>query len=301
MRFPKYIGTLLLWVAFAAVAAYAWQTHYVPCQEPIEYRLGTIDPRFKLSNEEVLNDIAKAADLWGTAQGKPLFVYDPEGALAINLIYDTRQQATQKAAKLSGVIDETGRVAESVKAQYSSLQNSYNTATAEYEKQVTAFNEAQSTYNERVEYWNAKGGAPPPEYAKLSTQKKALTQQLNAVEVKRQELNRLADETNALIDKYNLLVGRINTNVDAINNNGLVGTEFEEGVYVSDASGERIDIYEFESKTAFLRVLAHELGHALGLDHVQGADSIMNPVNRGEEFALTEKDLAALAEICTPQ
>lgn len=304
MRLPRYIGTVVLWVAFAGVAAYGWQgwqARYVPCQEPIEYRIGNIDPRFGLSDEEVLADIAKAAGLWSTAQGTPLFVHNPEGALAINLIYDTRQQATEKAAELSGVIDQTGRVAESVKQQYSALKAGYSTTEAQYERQVAEFNRAQAAYNEQVDYWNDRGGAPPQEFAKLSAQKRTLTQQLDAVEAKRQEVNRLAAEINALIDKYNLLVDRINDNVDAINNNGLVGTEFEEGTYISDASGTRIDIYQFDSKTAFLRVLAHELGHALGLDHVEGEESIMNPINRGEEFALTEEDLVALAEICAPQ
>lgn len=299
MRLPKYIGVVLLWVAFAGVAAYGWQARYVPCQEPIEYRIGTIDPRFGLSDEQVLSDIAQAAALWSDARGTPLFAYNPKGAVAINLIYDTRQQATQKAAELNEAIDETGRVASSVKQQYSALQASYNAAVAEYERQVEEFNDAQSAYNERVDYWNDKGGAPPPEYAKLSAQKRALTQQLDALEAKRREVNRQADQVNALIDKYNLLVDHINTNVDEINNNGLVDTQFEEGVYTEDASGKRIDIYQFDTKTTFLRVLAHELGHALGLDHTEGSDSIMNPVNRGEGFALTAEDLAELAELCT--
>lgn len=302
MRLPKYIGTVLLWVAFAGVAAYAWETRYVvPCAEPIEYRIGTIDPLFGLSEAEVLRDIAKASELWGTAQGKPLFAYNPKGALAINLIYDTRQQATQKAAELSGVIDETGRVADSVKQQYSSLQSGYNAAQAEYKRQAAQFNEAQSSYNERVEYWNDQGGAPAQEYAKLAAQKRALTQQLSAIEAKRQEVNRLAGQINALIGKYNLLVDHINSNVDAINNNGLVGTEFEEGVYISDASGQRIDIYQFDNKTTFLRVLAHELGHALGLDHTEGRDSIMNPINKGKTFALTAQDVEALQAECKEQ
>lgn len=298
MRLPKYIGTALLWVVFAGVAAYAWQARYVPCHAPIEYRIGTIDPRFGLSEEDFIKDIAKASDLWSNAEGKPLFAYNPKGTLVINLIYDTRQQATQKAAVLNEVIDETGRVASSVRAQYSSLQSSYNAAQAEYKAKVADFNEAQSAYNERVDYWNDKEGAPPAEYAKLSAQKRVLIQQLEALEAKRREINRLADEINALIDKYNLLVGHINTNVDAINNNGLVGTEFEEGVYTSNALGQRIDIYQFDSKTALLRVIAHELGHALGLDHTEGTDSIMNPINLSESFALSAEDLAALEGQC---
>ena len=298
MMLRKYIGVVLLWVAFAGVAAYAWQTNSVPCAKPIEYRIGTIDPRFGLSEEDVLKDIAKASELWSDAAGTPLFAYDPKGPVTINLIYDTRQQATEIAAKLTGVIDQTGRVAESVKQQYSSLQSSYNTADAEYERQVAQFNQAQSAYNDSVDYWNAKGGAPPKEYAKLSAQKRALTQQLSSIEAKRQEVNRLAREINALIDKYNLLVDHINANVEDINNNGLAGTQFEEGVYIQDEDGERIDIYQFDSKTTFLRVLAHELGHALGLDHVKGEDTIMNTINKGEIFELTAEDLAALSQQC---
>ena len=212
---------------------------------------------------------------------------------------NTRQQATQQAAHLSGLIDETGRVAQSVKERYSSLQVSYNAAQTEYKRQAADFNEAQGAYNERVQYWNDQGGAPPQEYDSLNAQKGALMQQMGTLEAQRQEINRLAQEINALIDKYNLLVDHINANVDAINNNGLVGTEFEEGVYVSDADGQRIDIYQFDTKTALLRVLAHELGHALGLNHVEGRDSIMNPINLGSEFALTAQDLAALRAQCS--
>ncbi len=298
MRSLKHAGTLVLWVVFVGVAAYAWQARYVPCEQPIEYRIGAVDPRFGMSEADFLQYIAQASELWGAAYGRPVFVYDPEGALAINFIYDTRQQATQKAAKLNQAIDETGRVAESVKQEYSSLQRSYYQAQSEYEAEVAAFNKAQAAYSERVAYYNSKGGAPPAEFAKLTAQRKALVSQLSVVEAKRQEVNRLAQQINALIDKYNLLVSHINANVDEINNSGLVGAEFEEGVYTQDAAGQRIDIYQFDSKTALKRVLAHELGHALGLGHNDGPDSIMSPVNASERFSLSAEDLAALGELC---
>lgn len=298
MMLRKYIGVVLLWVVFAGVAAYAWQARYLPCTEPIEYRIGTVDPRFNLSEAELLQDLERAGGLWSDAAGKKLFAYSPKGEVAINLIYDTRQQATEKAAELSEAIDATGRVAESVKAQYSALQSNYNAAQARYKEQALDFNEAQGAYNDRVEYWNDQGGAPPAEYAKLNAQKRELTQQLNALEAKRQEVNRLAGEINALISKYNLLVDRINENVEDINNNGLVGTQFEEGVYTQDASGKRIDIYQFDRKVSFLRVLSHELGHALGLGHNEGRESIMNPINQGKAFKLTAQDMESLQAEC---
>jgi len=36
---------------------------------------------------------------------------------------------------------------------------------------------------------------------------------------------------------------------------------------VRDASGERVDIYEFSDKEKLIRVIAHEARHSLGLGH----------------------------------
>lgn len=298
MSLLKNIGVLFLWVVFFAVASYAWNTHFVPCAEPIEYKIGTVDPRFGVTKAELVQDLKQAGDLWGAPVGRSLFAYNEQGSVVVNLVYDARQQITEQEDKLNDSIGETSQVADSVKEQYQAPKDKYNAAKRDYEAKLAQFNEEQDAYNTSVEYWNARGGAPPKEYAKLSGQQKSLAAQHDALEQKRQEVNRLVDEVNTLNDKYNLLVGRINTIVDTINNDGLTGTEFEQGVYMRDMSGERINIYQFDTKVAFVRVLAHELGHALGLSHTGGAESIMNPINRGKKIALTAEDTAALKARC---
>lgn len=38
----------------------------------------------------------QASQIWSSAEGQNLFVYDPQGDLSINLIYDERQSLTKK-------------------------------------------------------------------------------------------------------------------------------------------------------------------------------------------------------------
>ncbi len=264
------VRNAISWAILAFVVTIAgWQiyTRYVetrPCAEPILYSLGVVDPRFEVTEATLIKNAANAAQIWDKAAGKTLFIYDPEAALKINLIYDEREAT----AKLGIKITETQAAQESLRVALSARQD--------------AFESLQDSYNEKVAAINARGGATPKEARWLDAERERIASLGNVINTEVRAYNARVAELNALIKEYNQAAGRT----------------FEEGQYVRDASGERMNIFAFIGETQLTRVLAHELGHAVGLDHNDNPDAIMYAMNEGGNVKPAPEDLADLKELC---
>jgi predicted Zn-dependent protease len=280
MRILRQSFLWIILILSAGLWVYKDITKRSTCSEPIKYTIGTVDSDFGLTAAEYKDTIEEATKVWEKATGKNLFEYTDKvkrnrfyeviakyfirAEIPVSLIYDERQANTDKRNTLLTEVNQTKETSASLKAQITSFQSQYQQALAEYKTM-------QSDYRKR----------------KVSYE---------ALESKRLQVNSLADQTNEVVRKYNSLVGEINTTINTINKTGT--TEFEEGLYVSDEKGERIMIYAFGDHTELVRVLAHELGHAIGLEHNDNPDSIMYYLNDSRVMSPSKEDLADLSAIC---
>ena len=274
-----------------------------PCSEPIPYILNTFDTQFNISKSYFLSALSEAEAIWEKPFGMNLFIYTPENSaldvLKINLIYDYRQQATSKLASLGIIVKNDRASYDMLKKKFTALKAQYDIKKAAYDARVESFNAKQQAYETEVNYWNSRGGATPEEYNRLQAEKVSLKQEASQLQSEQVEINSMVDEINALVVALNRLVGTLNLSVNQYNTvNGARGESFEEGVYVSDGFNREIDIYEFSSRAKLVRVLAHELGHALGLDHMDDPKAIMYKLNQSSNLTLSEADLNALKTKC---
>jgi hypothetical protein len=90
----------------------------LPCDKPLQYAIGVVDPRFNLSVDDFLADAQEAEKIWESQSNKNLFEYNPDAQFKINLIFDSRQSQSNEADKLTQNLDQ-------LEASHKQITNQY--------------------------------------------------------------------------------------------------------------------------------------------------------------------------------
>jgi hypothetical protein len=273
-----------------------------PCQEPITYRLGKVDERFNLTCEEFRSAVNMAAAMWGKPFYRDLFREDLEGVIEINLFYDYRQEATDRLKKLDYKIDHSKNSYEELKLRLENLKTGYEQKKAGLNRDFDAYNAKVKSFNTETESWNRRGGVPQSIHMRLMKEKDELIIWKDNLHVRQEEMKVLVDTINSMVVVINEIA--TNNNMDLTEQQSVGNTlsrEFCEGFYEYKNGKRSITIYQYDNEHRLVRVLAHEFGHALGLNHSNNSEAVMYHLIQSDSLALAADDIAALKGHCKIQ
>ena len=283
MRFP-FLVALITSIALAGTVWY--QNTKTECPTPLAYKVNQIDSHFNLSVEQAKAHVAAAEAVWESSAGRDLFYYDENADLVIDFVFDDRQAMADSEVSQKQQLDTKQDENDKLRKTIEELQKKYEEDAAGYERAVDAYERELTLYNNKVQSYNDQGGAPTEAYGELEAEKNSLNKTSSELDATSDRLNELAGKINELGNTSNKLVDEYNKEVEQYNEQFGFSREFTQGDYHDGI----ISIYKFSNERELVAVLTHELGHALGIDHVEGESSVMY-------YLLTDSDSAPVLSV----
>lgn len=293
MRFPFLIA-LSTSIALAGTVWYK-QTATM-CPIPLAYNISQIDSHFNLSLEQAKAQVAVAEAVWENSAGRDLFKYDENADLTINFVFDERQALADSEVSQKQQLDSKRDENDTLRKTIEELQKEYEEDASSYERAVDVYEQNLTAYNNQVQTYNDQGGAPPEAYDELEAEKNSLNRTSSGLDATSARLNELAGKINELGNNSNKLVDEYNREVETYNEQFGFSREFTQGDYFDSI----INIYKFSDERELIAVLTHELGHSLGIEHVEGESSVMYYLLEDSDSApvLSQNDIEAFIASC---
>lgn len=285
---------------------------HAPCRIPVHYALGEADPRFGFDRFTAMAALVEAANLWQSNTSALLFIEsDHPLAMSVSLQFDARQQAANTRRSLRGGLDRDRQQFQDEEGALLRWHERIEAARDGHDRLGATLARRVQDHEADIAVWNAGAGQ------RTDSRRRALEAESDALRAALAELERMGRDLNADIAAYNRFAGDLRQRGEEFRdrvgryNEASSAAPVESGRYSYDREqGRRIEVFRAESYDELVWVLAHELGHALGIGHVDDPGAVMHAtLHDGGELqpgrirpaSLSDADLAALAAVCGPR
>lgn len=286
------LSRLFLLFFLLSIAGFAYQTKQEPqlrynhifdrLQHPLDtrvrYKIGYIDSRFGLSKEEVKQLCQQATNIWFLGTQRQWFVYDENAQLEVNFIYDERQHTTLALQKTTAHITTLSQ-------QHQQRENDINRKRQQLELKLREIKQQEQQLKqqaERIQFSAKQPHLTSAQRDEVNAQIDHINRNYRALDAQAKQYNLELQRFNQKIQHHNQQARQINHTIEQANHL-FQPRAFHKGEF----DGKNINIYEFTSHDDLRSVLAHEFGHALGLEHNDDPKALMY-------YLLKEQDIENL-------
>ena len=252
-----------------------------PFDTRLRYRIAEVDPRFKLSPEQVQSISQQAAQIWKEGTGQDYFVYDPNAQLEIHLIYDQRQSDSEQSREHLSQLQSNQQTWVDKKKRLDQVEQDLL-----WSKQL--LDQKKQQLDQQIQQFNQEQKFAQQNPDQFRQRKETLQQNVQILQLEISQYNQKIAQLNGQIGELNALDQQLDASVQQYKQR-FQPHMFHKGLF----NGKQILIYEFESEADLRLTLAHELGHALGLAHNDDPKALMYPIMKDQDllhFQLTPTD-----------
>lgn len=278
----------------------------MPCSQPLHYTIGNIDPRFSITKAELEKAVETAVSVWNAGNETDMIARregDPvQGDIIVRLVYDDRQDRTDREIRFRERIRSQQIRLDRQQLQHEQRRELFDERTSDYRifaEQTTA---QLNELNEWIKVKNDSGGFAGTDLGQFKQMKKDVEDARADVSRKQEELDQLARSINTEMDELNVKFDAHNKMIEQYNEEFAGDLRFAKATYQKTSAGGVVTVNQFMNDKELVLIIAHELGHALGISHLSRPESIMYSQMGGQQLnpsiQLTQTDIIAVKNLC---
>jgi len=285
--------------------------------------VGTIASEYQntLSKERLIALLKEVEQTFEKQIGLNVFDY-AHGGKPINILYIDKSKRKITITKKLSDVDVLQQKIDIQQTLFTSKQEEILQKEVEINLLNKNLNDKILQHNKYIEEENQKQHTKEEyEVVKkyIQTIQKEIAQEKNIYRQKMTKLDTLINQYNQTITTFNMMINQYNRLQREIENlskgfqevkGAAIGkreiiykTSFKDGVVhkekIVTQSMDKIEIYGFTSLDELKVVLAHEIGHLVGVDHIEKEEALMNPIlqkNQIKNLQLTQFDILKFRE-----